>query len=343
MVSRSVILLNGAISLYSFILTTLYWDGISGAATSPRWSFLAVATSLFLLFLHKKETKFTILHLTGLLFVIWCFVSLFWSFNRYDTIDALLKLLILTQVFILGSKLETLKYVFIGLAFGLFVSLFVSFDAGLFVNKDVLAETSLFILVGLLVYELWWLTALIIPLFVTNYTVRGPFFIIGVLIGIWFWNKNKLVTLFILLLFALGCFYIYHFDVRIISVTQRLEIWINSLRGFSFIGHGYGTFHNTYPIYSDGDLVRPRFAHNEFLQILFENGIIGLILTIWFCINTIHEKEKYIVLAWLLSACLYYSFNIPVSAFIFCITAGYISRNRSSVFNKNSIGRILVC
>lgn len=333
-----------AILTYSFILAVLYWNGISGAATSPRWAFLAVVTPLFLFF-YKESFRFTLLHLIGLFFIVWCFVSLSWSFNKYDTIGALIKLLILAQVFILGSKLETLKYVFIGLAFGLFVSNFVSFEAGLFVNRDVLSETALFILIGLLTYKLWWYSLLTLPSFIADYghINRGIFLAGIVLFGIWIWNKSRLASLSVLFLLFVGCFLVYYFDYRLVSITERLEIWNNAFKGFSLLGHGYGTFQSAYPLYSDGNLIRPRFAHNEFVGMLFETGIIGLSLAVWFCINAFSGKEKYITLAFVLLASIYYSFNVPVSAFIFCITAGYISRSWDCIFSKDARSRKMVC
>ena len=99
--------LREALISYGFVLTALYWHGIAGAGTSPRWSFLIVATPLLLFF--YKPVKFTELHLIGLLFVALASLSWFWSFNQYDTVGALLRLLILVPVFMLGTRLKSLK------------------------------------------------------------------------------------------------------------------------------------------------------------------------------------------------------------------------------------------
>src|SRR5262249_26289697 len=48
-------------------------------------------------------------------------------------------------------------------------------------------------------------------------------------------------------------------------------------------GIGLGAFHTAYPIYStrDGTLVVSQ-AHNDYLQILAEGGILGAIIALWF-------------------------------------------------------------
>jgi hypothetical protein len=138
--------------IFGFLLTALYWPGIAGAATTPRWGLLAVALPVVLWYnsafrggmkAHadglcglRAETnrgpsgfcrvaigpRFTFIHLFGALYLTWSAISLSWTPNKLDGIGELIKLVILAQAFVLGARITNLIAVLRGMALGLLVS-----------------------------------------------------------------------------------------------------------------------------------------------------------------------------------------------------------------------------
>ena len=155
--------------IFGFLLTALYVPGIAGAATTPKWALLAVALPVLLLMRGDSPRKFTLSHLFGLGFVAWAAVSLIWTPNRLDGMGELIKLVILTQVFLLGARMEPhhLSSLLCGLAIGLLPSaavvliqtwqpdivLHATPNSGLFVNSGSLAEIAALVMIGLLTIQ----------------------------------------------------------------------------------------------------------------------------------------------------------------------------------------------
>jgi O-antigen ligase len=70
------------------------------------------------------------------------------------------------------------------------------------------------------------------------------------------------------------------------SVTDRRAVWGDTLTMFRanpILGVGIGAFETVYPIYGrgDGSLVI-QFAHNDYLQILSDSGVVGGAIALWF-------------------------------------------------------------
>jgi len=95
-------------------------------------------------------------------------------------------------------------------------------------------------------------------------------------------------------------------DMGDTSTSYRVYIWmgtLNMLKDYWFSGIGVGTeaFNKIYPMYAYSGVIAPH-SHNLYLQIITENGIIGLIifvsmLVIYFkmCVSTIiTAKNKFL-------------------------------------------------
>lgn len=332
---------NLILGSYSFFLSVCYIPVFYSGSTTVRQVYLALTTPI-LVWLFKPN-KFTSLHLIGLIFLIWCSISLFWSFNLLDSIDSLIYWLILAYVFILGSKVENIAPIFIGLALGLSLNIF-NLPTGLFVNQNVLAETSLLVIIGLIIYQQWWF----IPILSINIIVpssRGVFVAALITLLVWLWNKSKLASLGILIsLFGISSV-LYYFNYKLGSAIERLHLWNDTFNGVTFLGQGVGTYHSAYPYFAeliDTFKYRPKQAHNDYLQVLFELGLPGLMMMLGFIYLTmkINKNEKYILIAFLIMACFSFPLYMPVSAFIFAIVAGHMSRNLGDVFDTSNVGRV---
>lgn len=334
--------LNIILCSYSFLLSIFYVPFFFSGATNTRWAFLAVTTPILILILERQS--FTLLHLIGLSFCIFSLFSLLWTFNFYDSIDNLINLFIIAQIFVLGNRLNDLKPIFLGLGFGIAISSFYTFilnyEGGLFINRNILADAAILTIVGLIIYKLWWLIPLALPSALTG--SRAVIIAALASLAAFVWNKNKFAKYGILILIIFVVVASIIFDYRIGSIIQRLELWKDIVNGFSLLGNGYGSLYSAYPYFSEAiDTLkeRPRYAHNDLIQIVFELGICGYILAILFIsiLLRININEKYIIFTFIILSLFSFPFHMPVSAFIFSIVAGYMSRNRNSIFNYNNV------
>ena len=163
-------------------------------------------------------------------------------------------------------------------------------------------------------------------------------------IGIW------VALLFGMVSVGLGREIISRFSYSIRDAPERLGVWKDSLKmvsDFPLWGTGLGTFRYVFPNYRskiDFLIVNgvPRqatwnFAHNDFLQLLVECGIFGLLLALWALFSTFwhlfsplnrYLNESYTTLEYScvagLLAIVFHSFvdfnlHIPANALIFCV------------------------
>lgn len=72
------------------------------------------------------------------------------------------------------------------------------------------------------------------------------------------------------------------------SSYGRLSIWSDTLKIFSskpILGAGLGAYETVYPIYTRGDgFMVIQYAHNDYLQLLADAGIVGGIAGLWFLV-----------------------------------------------------------
>ena len=112
----------------------------------------------------------------------------------------------------------------------------------------------------------------------------------------WFSFRPEYLVLLILVSIVAGVFWIgADFDIlkRITqdslissSANDRRGIWGDTLTMFRanpILGVGIGAFETVYPMYGrgDGSLVI-QFAHNDYLQILSDSGVVGGAIALWF-------------------------------------------------------------
>jgi len=154
------------------------------------------------------------------------------------------------------------------------------------------------------------LIILLILLFLNSTRGAEIAFIVSFICLLFFLRKKKLlflvpvvlVTIFFLLPVKSRGSIIKQFDIKQASFTQRLDLWNTSWRMFMdrpVLGQGLGTYMFNYIKFQD-DRVRPFgeqgiwYAHNSYLQMLAETGLIGFIS--FFLIFLSLFKETYKVL-----------------------------------------------
>jgi hypothetical protein len=319
--------------ILSFLVMTIYVSRYIGSATNPAWAVMLLGA---IWYMFKNSVPLTLIHVLALLFLSYAALSLMWSPNGYE---AFTELLALFSIFMIASKFK-IESVIKGLALGLLVSdlVFIAqmyrlvdifnatlLPAGLFINSNILAEVTALILVLLLINKMWWYLPIILPglLVSSRASLMG---LIGALI-VWAWYKSKVVASGLTLI-GLLAFYFMSAHIDVGTVSQRLVLWSDTIRGITLFGHGIGSFQYLYPLYSHLDLSQFRIeeVHNELLQYMFELGFIAVIPLIMMILVWNKEYAPWLI-CFVIISCFGFPLHIAATAFMFATVMGYLSRD----------------
>ncbi|KAA3597925.1 MAG: hypothetical protein DWQ06_12560 [Calditrichaeota bacterium] len=127
---------------------------------------------------------------------------------------------------------------------------------------------------------------------------KGAFFALGIQVLLYFllayfsnFKKHILLTLFFLCVISAPLFLKFSPETEIQTFESRKIIWnssLNSIQDTPFFGKGYGTFQIFFPKFRSPDYWLKKsedvvlHAHNEFLEIISEIGLIGFVF--WSCL-----------------------------------------------------------
>lgn len=339
--------MNLAAGALSFLVMTVYWPGMSGAATAPRWAAMALAAITVLI---GPRIRITTAHVAGLAFLAWSGLTLLWSDLPDDGIGALFRLLLLATAFALGSQLASIKPVMIGAALGLAVSSAISIaqwngweglpyhglpPSGLFYNKNYMAEVAALVTIWLVAERVWWavptlLPALILPM------ARGALIAVAFAGVVLLWRRSRAAAVAGtgVALVAIGYVLL---SASFVSANERIAIWRDTFDHLSLFGFGIGSFAETFPTIAHHFQLlteRPAQAHNDFLQVWFETGAVGFAIFIAFIVATMRVPftAGHLVLAGILiEACFAFPFQMPATAFIGLLVAGHLARDGAGV------------
>lgn len=339
--------------LIGFLLLNIYLPGIIGASIPTGWLFLLIILPLFL-FQINIDVKFS--HILGFLFLLYAALSFVWTANLNIALMFFLQFVALSLVFCIGSSIKNIKWFLVGLGIGLLPSDIIAtiqyfyhypvvftlplHTAGLFINQNMFCEASAVLFVTLLIFEFWWILPLTLPGLIY---VHSRAAIIGVIVGteLYLFKKNKLYF-YIFNGFLMLCFLVTFRNFTFSSVIERFNIWLDVLNGFNIFGNGVGSFEITYPFYAthiDTALARPKFAHNDLLQLMYEYGIGFVFFAIFvFSILKVRKNENIILVSILTISLFSFPLHIPVIAFIWFLVAGFVSRDMPSIWNIRDSG-----
>lgn len=373
--------------ILGFLLTAAYWPGIAGAATTPRWALLAVALPIVLLFKREdscaasqdhagiradcglsRSSSFTLIHLFGALFLTWSAISLIWTPNWLDGANELIKLVILVQAFVFGSRLESLRPILIGMALGLILSsimvliqlgwpdivLHTTTHSGLFINSGSLGEIAALVLIGLVYLNISGprfypiLTIGILPCVILPQS-RGSWLALIAAFTFWLWSKSKLSALVLMALAAISFTYSLHINFHISSVIQRWGMWTDAMAGMTWLGHGIGSTWTAYaPLSNTLDIFkeRPDHLHNDWLEVGFEGGIVGVIALCGLAYSVLRARNSGISLCVLVGfaaeAFVGFPFHVPCTAFLAALCLGHLVRGGPSLLELVHNSRIFL-
>lgn len=331
--------------LLGFGVITIYIPGVIGASISTGWLFLIIVTPILLLYCDLKLGL-------GFLFLCYATISLAWSKTLNIAYFQLLQIIALGCVFVIGQNVKSLEAIFKGLALGLGVSAIAAIAqklgyfgvytlnnqiAGLFINPNIYSEISAILLISLLVLKLWWLIPLTLPGLVLAPS-RTAILALGVGLILWAWRRNKLHGVVALVVSLVIGLLIYQSKFNIGSISERFDLWIDTIKGFTLLGNGVGSYEILFPLYAEHintELARPKYAHNDLLNLIYEFGI-GSLLILMVLFNAFKSgREETAILATVFIVSLFtYPLHVPATAFIAFLVAGYVIGNHDTYRNS---------
>lgn len=143
------------------------------------------------------------------------------------------------------------------------------------------------------------------------------------------------------------------------AVTDRRGVWEDTMTIFlahPIVGVGLGAFETVYPIYGRGDgsfLIQ--FAHNDYLQVLSDSGIVGGAIALWFIVvlaRAFRQLTKVAdpslralgagaaagIFALLIHSLFDFNLQIPSNALLFLVLCGIVSSVSSAVGYNHEAG-----
>lgn len=318
----------------ALLLPICYIAGVTGASIPTQWALLSLSLPLGL----WRPTSTLVLRWLGGLFVLYVPFTGVFVVNWYTAVLGLWYIFIWALAFHWGTTMPTLIPMWKGLAIGLSISSLVAGAQalgfpwpatvtpgtfpGLLFNPVVQGMCCAIVILGLAGNHLWHYMPLLC-LGLTLSQSRGGWLVIGLttLARMTHWTLA-------LLALAVGALLFMHFAGD--SDIQRLRIWGIALHGLTALGWGPDSFNDIFAIIPDAQgrqMVHLEFAHNDYLQLLFEFGIgaLPLFAILACCLTRTQHSEWPALFALAVAATFFFPLYCPTTAFILCAVAGHIA------------------
>jgi hypothetical protein len=111
------------------------------------------------------------------------------------------------------------------------------------------------------------------------------------------------------------------------SDLMRVHFWSVALHGLTWLGNGVGSFNVVHVLYR-GSVVRAGNVHNDFIQLIFEFGLVGLVpIGILVAgLRRVNATDWAVLVAFAVLGLVYFPLWSAVPAFIGCAVAGHLLR-----------------
>lgn len=329
----------------SLLVTLTYIPGIAGAATTPRWAIISIGVPALLMACRFRMTPAHTL--------LACYVFYAWLHQGAspDSIQAVCIYALFFACFCLGSALPNLSAVFVGAALGMLPSAVIAVlqsadihwlpyavaPSGLFINRNMLAEALALTIVGMQATQWRWPLPFLGLGFAVSFSRGALLSVLGAGVLLAFGRSKRLGVATILIGAVLGGT-VGTLTYSTTSIPHRLAIWADTVDGLTWMGHGSGSFRTMYPFYATRNETlteRPDHAHNDYLEIAFEGGVIGFALFAAFIVAAWGGSlaARAVSLAFLIQAFFGFPFHMPATLFLGALCMGHMSRGRRGVFD----------
>jgi hypothetical protein len=321
-------------------VTSAYWPWLWSPAMSPKWIALSVLSCGLLLY-RNERIPFTAGHLVGAALLGWAALSVTWSQVPLYSLNGFWQAAILPAVcFCLGSQSPSLRPLFLGAGLGVAASSAVAIGqlvgwidwqtinipSGLFLNKNFMAEAVALVLIWLIAEQVWWLAVPVMPA-IALADARGALLALGVGLALELWRRPSWLIggLLVADMVLFGAGMATHSSA---TTTERLDIWANASDGIDVFGSGIGSYgFVSGQILTDG---HPMHAHNDYLELVYELGVIGAALAtlfaweLWGPLNS----ARLVLVVFAVEACFAFPAHLPATMAIAALAAGHAVRDR---------------
>jgi hypothetical protein len=348
------------LGLLGFLVAAVFAPGLYGGSITPRWDVLALVPACLLWF-SVPRANVGIPAWVAILFGGFAVLSFLWTSNPLDGLHDLCKFVFLAQVFVLGARAQSLRQFYVGLGLGIGVSSVVATlqwlytpeiiwpasnaegIGGLFYNKDTMAAIAALALIALVSENIWWLTALVLP--AIYFPMSRVALCALAAASVWYlFSRSRLITLVLVAIIVALASISVVLEYRTGFALRRLVIWQDTIDGFTWLGHGIGSFHTSFPVYERFN-TDVEHAHSDILEAIFEFGIVGALF--WLCVGfftvrSVQGTAKLVFLAFVVESTFSFVGHEPATAAVGAICAGHLSRDWGPVRIPFDLGRTLL-
>ncbi|MDZ4253544.1 MAG: hypothetical protein U1A72_13335 [Sulfuritalea sp.] len=353
---------GGLLAVISFLVAVAWWSEFVEPANTAKW--IALSALVPLAFLRARYV-WTWAHVGVALWLALAALSLLWTPSVLDGTLALWQFALLAAVFFAGSSLTAngVRACLLAFAIGVGVSGLVALAqafgtlelnqvspvAGLYFNKNQLAEVGLLALVAALIYRAWWALpgaalAFVLPM------SRGAGVALALVGCVWLWRRSRAAAvIFATLPLAMGAVYLIELPTGDHTVGYRLALWSVTLQNLTLFGHGIGSFTAAFPAFAAASPVPvpdgvfrfaldPGSAHNDLIQLASDTGVAALLLAavvIAALRNGSDEAPHLVLVAFAGLALVAFPLYSPVQAFVGALCAGYLCGAWADVGDRN--------
>ncbi len=327
------------LNLTCFLLPLAMLPALISGGIAPRWALLSVMVPLMLWQVDVGRAPYRWL-LASLM--AYAALSLSWMEVPLDAGMEMWRLALLIGAFAVGSSVQSVRGPLTLMAIGVAITLPLVLlqlagyqgitqmshpPAGLFINKNVLAEIAAAMLVAM-VYTRQWLIAAALAVIVLVAKEKAAYVALVVAGLVYLWPRDKNLASMI----ATFCGVVMVALLMAGAENGRFSIWLDTIQGFTLFGHGVGSFWTAFPInatHYDLSVHRPEHAHNEILHSVFEFGIgaAGIWFVVWKALTGRREFERLVFATIIVEGLFSFPLHMPVTAFVAALLAGRLCRD----------------
>ena len=327
--------------LLSFLIPIAYIPGVTGAALATGWAAMSIGLPI-VTWRGGATLASPLIPLLAIAFFTYVVTSLSWVDNPDTALSTLWQYALMAGAFYAGTQQDNLRNISIGLALGFGTSSILSIGqafgldwiiqyvpcrpSGLMFNPVILGEGCAITILLCLSYRLWWLVGLLSPGLLLSQS-RGAFVALAVGLVLTYCRPQRGMFSFTPIWAA--CSFsnaVTHGEAN----DFRWLVWRVLYHFLDFWGHGAGSVEAVL-IHFRGQMYSPGYAHNEFLDLVYQYGIgaipAALILLIPAANAQRNEWPAYA--AFLVCTLFSFPLHSPPLAFLGMVVAGNLARDWS--------------
>jgi hypothetical protein len=202
--------------------------------------------------------------------------------------------------------------------------------SGLYYNHNQASEGAALTAALVVGYRLWWLVPGLLPTLAVG--SRTPLLALGAAALLGLWRRDRFLAMLSALGFALiAAAFTPSWATPFQSLTERFGVWQDALHGLTFWGRGLGSWIGEFPrwqLHSDPLFVRYEEAHNDYLQVIFDLGVPGVLLilaTVGALWRASRTPEWYACLVFAVMAFFGFPLQEPATGALLVVCAGSLS------------------